>query len=210
MLLAAERADVVRYAQLMIEDGLVVETSGNLSVRRGRLVVCTPSGLPYGDLTPERTCVHRLDGQRVDGELEPTSELPMHLAVYRGTAARAVVHTHPTAGTALSTLVDEVPSIHYLMGLFGGPVRVADYAPYGSQELATNVLDALADRTACLLANHGAVCVGADLRAAYAGARYLEWLCEVYLRARACGEPRLLPAEEIHRVAGRLTRYGRR
>ena len=107
----------------------------------------------------------------------------MHLALYGRTDARAIVHTHSTSATVLSTLLDEVPPIHYLIALFGGPVRVAPYATYGTPELATAMLGALEGRTACLLGNHGAVTYAATLAAAYTQAVYLEWICEVYLRA---------------------------
>jgi L-fuculose-phosphate aldolase len=94
--------------------------------------------------------------------------------------------------------------------MFGGPVAVARYATYGTDDLASNVVTALRGRTACLMANHGAVTVGPDLRTALTATRYLEWLCEVYLRALAAGTPRLLPADEIELVAGQLAGYGPR
>jgi L-fuculose-phosphate aldolase len=98
--------------------------------------------------------------------------------------------------------------------MFGGPVAVAPYATYGTEELAAHVVAALRGRTACLMANHGAVTTGTDLRSALTGCRYLEWLCEVYLRALTAGgaerSPRLLPADEIERVAGRLPGYEQR
>jgi L-fuculose-phosphate aldolase len=194
----------------MRADGLVVGTSGNISVRSGELIAVSPSGLDYDALTPELVGVHRLDGSPVGAEapLRPTTEMPMHLAVYQSTDARAVVHTHSTSATVLSTLVDEVPPIHYLIAMFGGPVRVAPYATYGTAELAAEMIAALQGRTACLLGNHGAVTYAGTLAGAYSQAVYLEWICEVYLRASAGGEPRLLPPEEIERVRRKLTTYG--
>jgi len=100
--------------------------------------------------------------------------------------------------------------------MFGGPLAVAPYATYGTEELARNVVTALRDRTACIMASHGAVTTGPDLSSALTGCRYLEWLCEVYLRALAAsgtarpGGPRLLPADEITLVAGQLAGYGQR
>lgn len=192
----------------MRADGLVVGTSGNVSVRAGELVAVSPSGLDYDRMTPELVGVHRLDGSPVDAPLRPTTEMPMHLAVYGHTDARAIVHTHSTSGTVLSTLVDEVPPIHYLIAMFGGPVRVASYATYGTPELADSMIRALRDRTACLLGNHGAVTYGPTLAAAYTQAVQLEWICEVYLRASAGGIPRLLPPEEIETVRRKLSTYG--
>jgi L-fuculose-phosphate aldolase len=218
MLLEQAREDVVRTCRELAAAGLVVGTSGNVSVRAGDLIAVSPSGLDYADLTAALVGVHRLDGAPVQAPLRPTSEMPLHLAVYAATGAGAIVHTHPVAATALSTLSTELPAIHYQVAMFGGPVPVAPYATYGSEQLARNVAAALSERTACLMANHGAVTTGPDLRSALTGTRYLEWLCEVYLRALAAvpspsgqaRSPRLLPADEIALVAGQLASYGQR
>jgi L-fuculose-phosphate aldolase len=211
MLLRAAREAIVATCQELSRAGLVVGTAGNVSVRSGDLVAVSPSGLRYAELTPELVGVHRLDGTAVEAPLRPTSELPLHLAIY---AARpevgAIVHTHSPAATALSTLVDEIPPVHYYVAMFGGPVIVAPYATYGTEELARNVVEALRDRTGCLMGNHGAVTVGPDLMTAHDKSGYLEWLCEVYLRASSAGSPRLLPAAEIDAVGAKMAGYGQR
>jgi L-fuculose-phosphate aldolase len=209
MLLAAERAAIVACCRRLRADRLVVGTSGNVSVRAGELVAVTPTGVDYETLTPDMIGVHRLDGTPVDAPLAPTSEAPMHLACYSARRTGAVVHTHSVAATALSCLVDEVPPVHYYLGLFGGRVAVARYATYGTGELAGSMVAALGDRSACLLGNHGAVTIGDTLDAAYDRALYLEYVCEVALRVLGSGrEPRLLDAAELSRVTERLTRYG--
>jgi L-fuculose-phosphate aldolase len=211
MLLPDARAAIVVTCREMAAAGLVVGTAGNVSVREGDLVAVTPSGLRYAELTPDLVGVHRLDGAAVEAPLAPTSELPLHLAIYAAQpAAGAVVHTHSPAATALSALVDEVPTVHYYAAMFGGAVRVAPYATYGTEELARNAVQALRDRTGCLLGNHGAVTVGQDLATAHDKSIYLEWLCDVYLRAAAAGTPRLLSGAEIDAVAARLAGYGQR
>ena len=210
MLLEPERGLVADYCIRMVADGLVVGTSGNISVRSDELVAISPSGVDYPELSAKLVGVHRLDGSPVEAPRPPSTELPMHLAAYRHSDAGAVVHTHSTAATAVSTLVDELPPIHYLIALFGGSVRVAGYATYGTTALAEQLTAALAGRTGCLLANHGAVTIGTTLAQAYARATYLEWLCEVWLLASAHGNPRLLPADEIDRVAAKLAAYGAR
>jgi L-fuculose-phosphate aldolase len=204
----AVRQDVIDFSRRMVTDGLVVGTSGNISVRYGDLIAVTPSGVEYEDLTPDMIGVHRTDGTPVSAPLPPTSELAMHLLAYAETGASACVHTHSVAATAVSALVDELPSVHYLVALFGGPVRVAPYATYGTEQLARNVAAALSGRTGCLLGNHGTLTVGDTLKQAYRRAQYLEWLCDVWLRARAAGTPRLLDAAEIETVAAKLTGYG--
>lgn len=123
---------LVETARRTVADGLVVGTSGNVSVRVGDLVLVTPTGVPYDRLTPADALAVDLDGRRVLGSLAPTSELPLHLALYRATGAGAVVHTHAVHATAVSTLVDELPPIHYMTAALGGPVRVAPYALYGT------------------------------------------------------------------------------
>ena len=210
MLLDELRAEVTTVCGRLTAGGLIPGTSGNVSARDGDLVAVTPSGLDYAALTPALVGVHRLDGSPLDAPLQPTSELPLHLSVYVATGAGAIVHTHSPAATALSTLVDEIPAVHYYVALFGGPVAVAPYATYGTDELAANVVAALRGRTGCLMASHGAVTIGPDLATAYSRAVYLEWLCDVYLRAASAGTPRLLPPEEIDRVAAKVAGYGQK
>jgi L-fuculose-phosphate aldolase len=210
MLLQAEREAIVRICRDLSATGLVVGTAGNVSVRAGDLVAVTPSGVDYADLSAADVGVHRLDGTPVEAALKPTSELPLHLAVYDAYGTGAVVHTHSVAATAVATLEDELPAIHYYVAMFGGTVRVAPYATYGTDELARNVVAALRERSACLMGSHGAVTTGPDLKTAHDRAVYLEWLCDVYLRAAAVGKPRLLPPEEIEAVVAKLAGYGQR
>lgn len=204
------REEIVDVCRRLSAAGLVPGTSGNVSARVGDRIVVTPSGLDYSRMTADMVGVHRLDGTPVEAPLEPTSEMPLHLAVYAATEAAAIVHTHSTAATALSALVDELPPIHYYIALFGGPIRVTPYATYGTRALAEGAVRALRDSSGCILGNHGAVTIGADLPAAVTRAEVLEWLSEVYLRAAAAGRPRLLDADELGRVAEKLSRYGQR
>ena len=194
----------------MAVDGLVVGTSGNVSARVGDRIAITPTGVDYAELTPESIVLLDGDGAVVAGDLAPTSELPLHLALYRlaGRRVGAVVHTHAVHATAVSLLVDELPAVHYNLAVLGGPVRVARYAGYGTPELADAVVDALGTSHGCLMANHGAVTVGANLAAAYDRALQLEWLCRVWLTARAVGEPRPLPPGELDRMVERMRTYG--
>ncbi|MER5304749.1 class II aldolase/adducin family protein [Streptomyces lasiicapitis] len=202
--------ELVATARRTVTDGLVVGTSGNVSVRVGDTVLVTPSGVPYEKLTPADVLGVDLDGNRTIGDLVPTSELPMHLAVYRSTAAGAVVHTHAVHATAVSTLVPELPTIHYMTAALGGPVRVAPYALYGSDELAENMLRALRDRSACLLQNHGTVAYADTLAQAFDRTAQLEWMCQVWLTATAGPGrvPHLLSVSQLHEVEEKLSGYG--
>jgi L-fuculose-phosphate aldolase len=208
MKLAEERAALVDYCQRMQRDELTVGTSGNLSVRPGGLIAITPSGVVYDDLTPEAICVIDLDGNLVEADLDPSSEVPMHTSVYRATNAGAVVHSHPMYCTTLSVLMDEVPPVHYMITLLGGPVRVAPYARFGSPELAQGSVDAMADRTGVLLRNHGATTYGDTLAKAYTRSIYLEWVCKLYHQAKLIGEPTLLTQEQLDEVAKVIDTYG--
>lgn len=203
-------AELVGTARRTVTDGLVVGTSGNVSVRVGDVVLVTPSGVPYDRLTPDDVTGVDLTGRQVLGTLVPTSELPMHLAVYRTTGARAVVHTHAVHATAVSTLVDELPLIHYMAAALGGPVRVAPYATYGTAELAGNMLRALDGRTACLLQNHGTMAHAPTLAQAYDHTAQLEWMCRVWLTASAIPglSPHLLTSAQVTEVGERLRGYG--
>ena len=196
MLMRREREEIAAAARRLAEDRLVIGTSGNLSARDGDTVAITPTGAVLAELEPEAVSVIDLDGRVVDGELAPTSELDLHLGVYRRYGAGAVVHTHSPAATALSCVVDEVPCLHYGMMALGGSVRVATYETFGSPELAERVLDALDGRTAALMANHGALTYGADVAAAVEATLLLEWACDIYARAVTVGSPRELTAAE--------------
>lgn len=212
MLLRSAREDIVGACSRLSRDGLVVGTAGNLSVREGDLLAITPSGLPYEDLRPDLVAVVDMGtGEQLDGPLRPASELDLHLAALRATGQAAVVHTHSMAATAVSSLngITALPAVHYYLAMFGGPeVRVADYATYGTPELAANVERALLGRRAALMANHGSVVVGPDLATAYTLTLQLEWLCELYLRTRTAGTPRILGAAAIAEVIDKIAAYG--
>ena len=184
MLLGEERAALAAAGRRLAERGLVIGTSGNLSARHGDLVAVTPTGGVIGELTAEQMTVIRIeDGEVVDGELAPTSEVPMHLAIYRASFANAIAHTHATTSTAIGLVADEIPLVHYAMLGLGGAVRVADYACYGTDKLAENVVAALEFKQAALMRNHGSIAVGATLAKAVDNLELCEWAAETYHQA---------------------------
>ncbi|MEV0232538.1 class II aldolase/adducin family protein [Nonomuraea sp. NPDC050786] len=197
------REQLCEYGRRAVELGLVIGTSGNLSVREGELVAVTPSGVALDRLTPEMCPVVDVEGHLVEGELQPSSETPMHLAVYESTDARAIVHTHSVFGTVVATTMTELPPVHYNALLLGGTVRVAEYATYGTPELAANVRAALEGKRAALMANHGGVTIGATLEEAFESTRLLEWLCEVYVRGLGVGKPTILTDDQLGAVVER-------
>ena len=210
--LQAARQHLARYGARLVADGLAVGAAGNLSMRVADVVAITPSGISYDELTPDDICVVTPSGDEIDAPEMPSSELPMHLAVYAATDAGAIVHTHSAEVVALSATCGELPAVHYAITSLGGPVRVARYTRFGSAGLAEAAVAALEGRRAAILQNHGAVCYGATLAAAYDRALLLEWLARVYRLARAYGEPRILSPAELDEVAAEAQRrrYGER
>jgi L-fuculose-phosphate aldolase len=207
-MLQHEREAVAAVSRELASDGLVAGTSGNVSARSGDHVAITPTGARLAELLPEQVAVVDLSGSLVDGPLEPTSEIELHLGVYDRYDAGAVVHTHPPTATALSCVLDEVPCVHYEMLRLGGPVPVARYETFGTPQLAEAVLDALEGRTAVLMANHGALTYAADAAAAAELTRLLEWACTVYWRAAQIGTPRALGEDERQAVVNAVVARG--
>jgi L-fuculose-phosphate aldolase len=210
--LQAAREQLVNYSARLAEDGLAVGAAGNMSVRLAEQVAITPSGVRYDELKQADICLVGFDGTELDTPETPSSELPMHLAIYAATRAGAVVHTHSPEVIALSANVAELPAIHYAIASLGGPVRVATYTRFGSAGLAEAAVKAIDGRQAAILQNHGAICYGATLTQAYDNALLLEWLARVYRMARTYGEPRILSAAELEEVSAeaRRRRYGER
>ena len=204
------RADVASAARRLAGEGLLIGTAGNVSARAGDLVAVTASGVVLGECSSEQVTVVDLGGRPVRGELVPSSELDLHLGVYDAVGAAAVVHTHAPFSTALASVLDELPVVHYQQLLLGGSIRVAPYATFGSAELATVVRIALTDRQAALMANHGAVSIGGSLAKAVENALLLEWLATLYHRASALGPVRVLTEDQQAEVVAEAMRrsYG--
>jgi L-fuculose-phosphate aldolase len=206
--LLEERRAVAAACRDLAARGLLIGTAGNVSVRTGNQVTVTATGLVLAEATPDRVTVVGPDGRPVPGSLEPTSELELHLGIYRRYGAGAVVHTHSPLATSLSLVLDELPCVHYQQLLLGGSVRVAPFAVFGSGELAEHVLTALDGRQAALMANHGAVVHGPTLAAAVENALLLEWVCGIYLRAAGIGTPRVLDEGQQAAVVAAALRRG--
>ena len=210
--LQAARAQLVSYSARLLADGLAVGSAGNMSIRTVDAVAITPSGIPYNGMRPEDVCLVAMDGAELTNRETPSTETPMHLAIYAATTAAAVVHTHSPEVIALSASRSELPAIHYAITGLGGPVRVAPYVRFGSAGLAAAAVDALDGRSAVILRNHGAVTYGRDLAQAYDRALLLEWLARTYRMALSYGEPAILTAAELDEVTAeaRRRRYGER
>jgi L-fuculose-phosphate aldolase len=206
--LERQREEVAHACRALAAGGLVAGTSGNVSAREGDAVAVTPTGGVLADMSAEQVCVVDRAGHVLDGELAPTSEVALHLGVYERYDAGAVVHTHAPMATALSTVLEELPLVHYEMLLLGGAVRVAPYRTFGTPELAEAVLDALDGRTAVIMANHGTVTFGADVAGAVRATELLEWASTVYWRAAQIGTPRVLGEDDAAAVVSAVVERG--
>jgi L-fuculose-phosphate aldolase len=167
--------------------------------------------MPYADITIEDLVLLDLDGSQIAGRGRPSAETPLHLGIYATSDAGAVVHTHSPVATAVSTVLDRLPAIHYSIAQFGGSdVRVAEYERFGSDELAGATRRALEGRRGALLRNHGTVTYGADLDEAYYRANLLESLAQIWWTAKTVGEPRIISDAELDEVIAesRRRRYG--
>jgi L-fuculose-phosphate aldolase len=200
LLLAEEREAVASASRHLAKEGLVIGTAGNISARLGDLVAVTPTGADLAAVTAEMVTVIALDGEVVDGDLAPTSEVPLHTGIYAATNALAITHAHAMASTALSCTHDELPPLHYSCLGLGGAPRTAPYATFGSEKLAQNVVEALKGRNAAMMQNHGSVAYGSTMDQAVERLELLEWLAELYWRASSLGTPRVLTDKDFEDI----------
>lgn len=208
----AARAAILATAQTMERAGLAPNRSGNVSCRFDGGLLITPSGVPYAEMCAADIVALDLASVVRSGTRTPSSELPFHTAIYRTRPdAEAIVHTHSPQATSLACARRGIPAFHYMIALAGGPgIRCAEYATFGTQELAENALRGLEGRQAVLLANHGVIAIGATLEVAYEVACEVENLARQYLQMLAAGlEPVILDDDEMQRVMAQFARYGR-
>lgn len=206
MLLFEERKAIVEYGRKLIASNLTTGIGGNLSIfnRSEGLVAIKPSGVEYHKMQPEDVVVISPEGEIIDGDLQPSSEIRIHLALLnRRKDVNAVIHTHQVYATTIACMKWELPAVHYLVMFSGDKVPVSDYATFGTQELSDNILKAIGDYNACLMANHGIVTVGEDIKAAFDAAEELELVARLYYQCKCLGEPNILTEEEMRQVIER-------
>ena len=205
----AKRHAIIDHCILMNSTGLNQGTSGNVSIRHGEGLLISPTSRPYASLTPEDIVF--IDGDGVPhGRWKPSTEWRFHRDILKTrTDANAVVHAHPTYSTILSIHGKEIPAIHYMLAVFGGPnIRVAPYAIYGSQKLSDFAIEALEDRQACILEHHGMISVGTSIQQAFWYATELETLARQYHGALLLGKPPELTDQQIQDVIDKMAGYG--
>lgn len=212
-MLNAERKTIVEICMKMLASGLIFGTGGNVSIadRTENLVAMTPSGISYDKMGVEDVVITDTRGKRVEGRLEPTSEVDLHLFLYkRRPDISAVVHTHSPYVTTLACLGWEIPPISYLICDLGGRVPFIPYRTFGTHELAEYVSERIGAFNAAIMGNHGLVSVGCNLEEALRRAETTEFLAEIYWRAKSVGEPRSLNKAELERASERFRSYGQR
>lgn len=214
LLMREERELVREYGRKLIETGLTTGTGGNISIfnREKGLMAITPSGIDYMDIQAEDIVIMDLEGNTVDGDKRPSSEYDMHRVFYQNRDdVQAVVHTHCIYSTTISCLNWEIPSVHYLVAFCGEKVPCADYATYGTPELAGNAYKAMGKQyNATLLSNHGLLAVGSDIATAFATADQIEFCARLYCQTMAIGKPVVLPVEEMEAVKMKFKTYGQK
>jgi L-fuculose-phosphate aldolase len=203
------REGIVAVARALVAHGLNRGTAGNVSARWGEGFLITPTGLAADEMQPGDIVPMAMDGSW-QGTRKPSSEWRFHRDLYATRPqAGAIVHAHAPFASALACLRADIPPFHYMIARFGGAtVRCAAYATFGTQALSDAALAALDGRCACLLANHGLLVFGRDLRHALDLAVELESLCEQYWRALQIGRPVLLTDAEMEAVLEKFRTYG--
>lgn len=207
------RQDIIDACLEMNANGLNQGTSGNISIRHEERMLISPSATPYDKMTPDSIASVDLSGEMTgdyDGPLKPSTEWRFHWLLMKNRAdVTAVVHAHPTYCTTLAILRKPIPSCHYMIAAFGGmDVRCAGYATFGTPELAELAVEALQDRTACLLANHGMVAVGRGIEQTMWRAVELETIARQYYLSMQVGDPVLLSQAEIDETFRMFAGYG--
>lgn len=205
----AKREAVIAYCNALNSSGLNQGTSGNISIRHEDGMLISPTSRPYSSLTPEDIVFVDENGQP-SGKYAPSSEWRFHQDILISRPdVNAVVHAHPNYCTTLAIMGKEIPPVHYMLAVFGGPtIRCAPYEIYGSEELSKVAVAALEDRKACLLAHHGMISVGSTIEQAFWLAGELEALARQYHGCLLLGEPPLLTEQQIQDVIDKINGYG--
>ena len=203
-----QKKEVIKFAKLLNHRKLSALRSGNISLRHKNGFLITPSGKKYSSLKVKDIVFVNLKGE-FNKKQKPSSEWRFHQDIYISkTKAKAIVHSHSTNATALSTHNKKIPSFHYMVALAGGSdIKCAKYATYGTRELSKNILKALKNRFACLIANHGQIAFGSSLSEAFELAEEVDNLAKQYIKALLLGRPKLLSLNEMKKVLNKSKTY---
>ncbi len=213
MLLLDEKKLLVEYGKKLIEKNLTKGTSGNLSIfnREKKLFAITPSGIDYFKTELEDIVVMDLNGNVVEGNKKPSSEHNLHRIFYANRDdIDAIVHAHTVYSTVLSCMRMSLPAVHYMIASAGKDIRCAEYATFGTEELAENAFNAMADRKAVLLANHGVLTGGRNISEAFSVLEDVEYVSELYIKAKIIGDPIIIDDGEMNVITEKFKSYGQK
>lgn len=205
------REAICEYGRSLLDDGLTTGTGGNLSVRLGEgRIAISPSGVPYGDITPSTVPIVDTEGAVLDGDVDPSTELPMHLAVYdRRPDVGGIVHTHSPYATTFASLGRPIPASHYLVAFAGTEIPVTTYETHATQALGDAAVETLGDSyNATLLEHHGVLTADESLADAYTVALMVEYCARIHYQASVLGDPEILSDEEVNRIQAEIESYG--
>ncbi len=214
MLMISEREQLVDYGKRLVDQGLTSGTGGNLSIYdpKTKLMAITPSGIAFHATTPEDIVIMNLDGEIVEGTRKPSSEVDLHRIVYQNRSdLLAVVHSHSMYCTTIACMGWTLPAVHYALGVAGGDVRCAPYRTYGSYELAQVTVEAMADRYAVLMGNHGMMAGGGNIAEAFDNVATVEFVAELYYRTKSLAgpdQPKIIGDEQMIEVMKKFGTYG--
>lgn len=204
MMLEELRKEVLKAALGLKENNLVSLSGGNVTGRDKETgyIVITPSGMDYEELTPEDMVIVDIDGNKIEGKWKPSVDMKDILYILKHKPeVNAVIHTHSIYASCFAVLNQEIPCAQTtLANEVGGTVPVAKYAPVASDRIGPSVVEAIGDKRACLLANHGVMTVGPSVRHAFVAAVMLEDAAKTYYLAKSIGEPVLLPESEVEKA----------
>jgi L-fuculose-phosphate aldolase len=207
------RENLLNITNKLLTAGLNHGATGNCSCRDREGFLITPTGVDSSKLTTDMMVRMNLSGNlsQPESKYQPSSEWQFHQAILeKYPEINAVVHTHSVFASSLSVLGQEIPAFHYMIAVAGGnSVRCAPYAMFGTKELSDNILEAIKDRKACLLSNHGLVAIGKDLNEAFNIAEEVEHLCRLFIEAKKIGDPLLLSDKQMTEVLNRFNSYSR-
>ncbi len=203
-----QKKEIIKFAKLLNQRKLSALRSGNISLRYKSGFLITPSGKKYSLLKVKDIVFVNLNG-KYNKKQKPSSEWRFHQDIYISKKnAKAIVHSHSTNATALSTHNKKIPPFHYMVALAGGSdIKCAKYATYGTRELSKNILKALKNRFACLIANHGQITFGSSLAEAFELAEEVDNLAKQYIKALLLGRPKLLSLNEMKKVLNKSKTY---
>lgn len=210
---SSKKQELIDYGNKLIEDGYTLGTGGNLStfIRQDNLMLITPSGIPFNQIELKDIVTVTLDGTIIDGTCHPSSEWRMHGIMYeKRDDLNYIIHGHTIYSTSLAVLRQPLPASHYMIAVAGKDVRCAEYASFGTEELAFNAYEAMQNRKAVLLANHGVLTGGKTISEAFSVLEELEYCAKVHIIASSIGTPAIMTDDEMENMAIRFESYGQK